>query len=108
MWCERVWVFSSIFIVLVKIMKCRIRVECLKRGKVRSSHPEKEESDWPEKCNVVSSFSSLMDVIITVLYFSPVILFHGKRLGVVTIALKQSKTNGRGFLAKPRRARGLR
>lgn len=49
-----------------------------------------------------------MDVIITVLYFSPVILFHGKRLGVVTIALKQSKTNGRGFLAKPRRARGLR
>lgn len=35
----------SVFILLVKLIKCRIRVECLKRGKVRSSHPEKEESD---------------------------------------------------------------
>lgn len=49
-----------------------------------------------------------MDVIITVLYFSPVILFHGNRLGVSGNCIKTKQNKWQSFLDKAKKGKGLK
>lgn len=49
-----------------------------------------------------------MDVIITVLYFSPVILFRGNRLGVSANCIKTKQDKWQRFLDKAKKVKGFK
>lgn len=49
-----------------------------------------------------------MDVIIIVLYFSPVTLFHGNRLGVSDNCIKTKQIKWQSFLFEAMKGKGLK